>query len=110
ILVLHICPHVAKAAILSRPGVLLVTTAGTNPQHQDRINSAIGTGGASRLIATIQQNLGVRINHYVEVDFVGFRSIVEAVGGVTMYVPAPARDTVSGLVVKSPGCVKFDGT
>ena len=56
----------------------------------DRINSAIGTGGASRLIATIQQNLGVRINHYVEVDFVGFRSIVEAVGGVTMYVPAPA--------------------
>ncbi|MEY2419712.1 MAG: hypothetical protein QOG90_2392 [Actinomycetota bacterium] len=65
--------------------------------------------GAERLIATIRQSLGIEIDHYMEVDFNGFRSIVNAVGGVTVPFPAPARDKFSGLDVKTAGCVNLTG-
>lgn len=107
IMVLHIDPNQQKAAILSLPRDLLVSIPGTG--RMDRINTAITTGGPSRLIATIRQNLGIRINHYVEVDFVGFKSIVEAVGGVDVYIPAPARDALAGLALKKAGCIKLNG-
>jgi LCP family protein required for cell wall assembly len=65
--------------------------------------------GPERLIATIRQSLGIEIDHYIEVDFSGFRSIVNAVGGVTVPFPAPARDKFSGLDVKTAGCVNLTG-
>lgn len=65
--------------------------------------------GIPRLVATIRQTLDLEIHHYAEVDFIGFRSIVDAVGGVTMPFPAPARDKLSGLSIKSPGCIELDG-
>jgi LCP family protein required for cell wall assembly len=108
IMILHIDPGAKKAAILSIPRDLLVNIPGVS-QRSDRINAAFAIGGASKLIATIDQNLGVKVNHYVEVDFVGFKSIVDAVGGVRLYVPAPARDALSGLDIKSPGCVTLNG-
>ena len=106
IMILHVDPQAKKAAILSIPRDLLVTIPGSGT---DRINAAFAIGGPEKLIATIDQNLRVKVNHYVEVDFVGFKSIVESVGGVKMYVPAPARDTLSGLDIKTPGCVTFNG-
>jgi LCP family protein required for cell wall assembly len=108
IMILHVDPGARKAAILSIPRDLLVNIPGAS-QRSDRINAAFAIGGASKLIATISQNLGVKVNHYVEVDFVGFKSIVDAVGGVKLYVPAPARDTLSGLDIKTPGCVTLNG-
>ena len=107
VMVLHIDPRQTKAAILSIPRDLYVSIAGEN--RMDRINTAITSGGPARLIATIRQNLGIRVNHYVEVDFVGFKGIVDAVGGVKLYVPAPAKDDMSGLSIKRPGCVELDG-
>jgi LCP family protein required for cell wall assembly len=75
----------------------------------DRINSAYGQG-RQVLIDTIQQNFGVTINHYVEVDFTGFRRMVEAIGGVPVYLDAPYRDERANLVEPiGPGCVTLDG-
>ena len=65
--------------------------------------------GPERLIATIRQSLGIEVDHYIEVDFDGFRSIVNAIGGVTVPFPAPARDKLSGLDVKTAGCVNLTG-
>jgi len=63
--------HVRRAGRLPIAG-----TGGSN-----RVNTAFdGTqAGTQRLIDTIQQNLGIKINHYVAVDFVGFQAIVNAV-------------------------------
>ena len=44
------------------------------------------------LIDTIEEYFGIPIHHYVQVDFAGFQELVDAVGGVTVYFPAPARD------------------
>jgi LCP family protein required for cell wall assembly len=74
----------------------------------NRINTAFDTG-ANLLIQTIQQDLGVSINHYVEVNFDTFRDISNAVGGVNFYFPTPARDTLSDLNIPAPGCYSLKG-
>ena len=109
IMILHADNKGGKPAILSIPRDLFLPIAGTSGSN--RVNTAFdGTqAGTQRLIDTIQQNLGVKINHYVSVDFVGFQAIVNAVGGVNIYVPGPVRDTVSGLSLKTPGCVNLTG-
>jgi LCP family protein required for cell wall assembly len=106
-MILHIDSVQKKAAILSIPRDLYVTIAGST--KSDRVNTSFSLGGPAGLIATIQDNLGVKLNHYMEVDFVGFRDIVNTVGGISIYVPAPARDAFSGLDIKTPGCISFDG-
>ncbi len=107
IMVLHIDPAKKKAAILSIPRDLYLPIAGTG--RSDKVNTAFAIGGAERLIATVQQGLGIQINHFAQVDFVGFKDIVDAVGGVTIFVPNPARDAFTGLQIGSAGCHKLDG-
>lgn len=106
ILVLHIDPDAEKAAILSIPRDLFVVIAGTN--RTAKINSAF-EGGPERLVNTIKGSLGIEIDHYVEVDFNGFRGIVNSIGGVKVYFPARARDRQTGLDIRTPGCVELDG-
>lgn len=106
IILLRVDPKAEQAAMLSVPRDLFVPIAGTN--RTDRINTAF-EDGPDRLIQTIQDSLGVPVDHYVQVDFNGFRGIVEAVGGVPIYSPAKARDKVSGLDIAHPGCVTLDG-
>jgi LCP family protein required for cell wall assembly len=107
IMVLHIDANTQKAAILSIPRDLWVPIAGTS--YRDKINSAFALGGAPQLIQTIQQGLGIEINHYVEVDFAGFERLVNTLGGVKVYVDAPARDKNTGLDIPVKGCVQLDG-
>ncbi len=57
----------------------------------------------ARLIKTVQQSLGIPINRYMEVDFVTFAGLVDAVGGVTIDFPFPAFDTNTGLDIKQAG-------
>jgi len=106
-MLLHIDPKQEKAAIVSVPRDLYVPIATTT--YSDRVNSAFAIGGPDQLVATIQQALGITINHYVQVDFVGFKDIVQAVGGVTIYVPYPVRDAGSGLDIGKAGCFDLNG-
>lgn len=106
IIVLHVDPRAEKAAILSIPRDLYVPIAGTS--RSARINSAF-EGGPDRLIATIKNSLAIEIDHYVQVDFNGFRGIVDAIDGVKVYFSAPARDRQTGLNVPKAGCVELDG-
>lgn len=91
--------------LLSIPRDLYVDLPG---YERNRINTAIAFGGADLLIQTVQQELGVDINHYVEIDFAGFANIVDSLGGVTYDFDFPARDRKSGLEVDA-GRVTLDG-
>ncbi len=108
ILVLHADPKRRKAAILSIPRDLAVPIAGARTEQPQRINTAFEQG-AHGLIETIRRSLGIEIDHYAQVDFNGFRGLVEAVGGVTVYFPSPARDQLTGLDIRTPGCVELNG-
>jgi LCP family protein required for cell wall assembly len=82
---------------------------GPIPGHAaNRINVAFDTG-ANLLIQTIQQDLGLPVNHYVEVNFDTFRDISNAVGGVNFYFPTPAKDALSGLSIPAAGCYSLKG-
>ena len=66
--------------------------------------------GPQGVINAIKSNFGVPINHYAEIDFAGFRSMVDAIGGVRMYIPAPSRDKMTGLDIRTAGCMTLNGT
>jgi LCP family protein required for cell wall assembly len=83
-----------------------VPIAGTS--QKDKLNSAFNSG-PTQLIQTIQQDFGVPIHHYIQVDFQGFKALVDAIGGVDIYFDVPSRDTHTGIFVQAPGCVHFDG-
>ena len=106
IMVLHVDPRQQRAAILSIPRDLYIPIAGTS--ESDRVNTAFATGGPERLITTLV-DLGIQVNHYAEVDFVGFKEIVDAVGGVTVHLSHWARDFTSGLDLPRTGCVDLNG-
>jgi LCP family protein required for cell wall assembly len=60
------------------------------------------------MVQTIRENLGIGVNHYVEVGFVGFIAMVDELGGIEMTFPHPARDVSSGLNVEA-GTQTVDG-
>ena len=106
IMVLRVDPTSSRAALLSIPRDLYVPIAGSSGSA--KINSAIQRGGPEGLIETVQDYFGIPINHYVQVDFQGFSSIVDALDGVPLYFPYPVRDRRSGLDVPEAGCVTLD--
>ncbi len=108
IMILRVDPTTQEAKILSLPRDLWVNIADTGSKQ--RINTALPGGGPERLIKTIQQNFGIPINHYVQVNFYGFKSLVDAVDGVPIYFPWPARDSNTGFQIDEPGCYTLDGT
>ena len=105
IMVMRIDPAETQVDVVSFPRDLYLPLANGTTQ---RINAAYGEG-RQVLIDTIQQNFGITLNHYVEVDFTGFQSMVEAIGGVPVYLDATYRDRRSGLEPVGPGCVNLEG-
>lgn len=93
------------ASLLSIPRDLYVDIPG---RGHSRINSAYNDGPAV-LIQTVQQALGLPIHHYVEVDFFGFKDIVDSIGGVQMCFLVPVQDVNTGLYIAEPGCYVLDG-
>jgi LCP family protein required for cell wall assembly len=93
------------AAIMSLPRDLYVEIAGTG--RSGRINSAYNEG-PERLAATVTESLGIPIHHYIEVDFIGFKNIIDRLGGVELCVGFAARDLSSGLALNQ-GCQQLDG-
>ena len=106
IMILRIDPQERGAKLLSLPRDLWVPIAGTG--HSRKINAAVEIGGAPLLIRTIDENFGIDIHHYVQVDFAAFRELVEAIDGVPIYFPYPARDRKTGLAIRRTGCVTLD--
>lgn len=59
-----------------------VQIPGKNGIYSERINTAYPVGGLDRLTETLKINFGVQVDHSVEIDFSGFREVVDALGGV----------------------------
>ena len=103
-MVLHVDNERDVASIMSIPRDLWVNVPGYG---ENRINTAY-THGADVLVQTVQEALGIPVNHYIEVDFNSFKAIVGALGGVDICFDAPTRDVHTGLWVPAPGCYTLD--
>ena len=109
IMIMRVDPTTDTVNMMSLPRDLWVPIADTG--ESQRINTAYSAdNGPQRLIDTIQQDFGIPINHYIEVDFAGFKGVVDAIGGVPMYFDTPMRDGNSGLNITEAGCTTLDGT
>jgi LCP family protein required for cell wall assembly len=107
IIVFRVDPPASRVAVLSFPRDLYVTIAGSG--NQARINSAYERNDPQRLIDTIYENFGIGVDHFVQVDFCAFKTLVDAVGGVEVPFRYPARDPNTGLNVPTRGCFNLTG-
>ena len=105
IMVLRNDPATGTASLLSVPRDLWVDIPG---RGRSRINSAYNDG-ADVLVQTVEQALDIPIHHYIEVDFSGFKDLVDAIGGYQHCWPLPQRDLSTGFDFPEPGCFVIDG-
>jgi LCP family protein required for cell wall assembly len=78
-------PH-HRLSYLSIPRDMEVPIPGVG---QTKINAAYQNGGAALAIKTVRQFTGIPINHVMVIDFADFKDLIDALGGVTVNVPAP---------------------
>ena len=87
-----------RRQLLSIPRDLKVELPG---HGTEKINAAYALGGPDLLVEGVALATGIRANHYLEVEFGGFADIVDALGGIELNFPYPARDLKSGLSVEA---------
>lgn len=85
------------------------TNATVSPAARRRqFNDAFAVGGPVCTIKVVEKNTGVFIDHFAVVDFSGFQSMVNALGGVSICVPKPIKDSKSHLDIPA-GTQTLDG-
>ncbi|GII75432.1 hypothetical protein Sru01_04140 [Sphaerisporangium rufum] len=107
IILLHVSPNRDKATLISFPRDSMVQvptcrnvrSKAVMPPRLDMINSAFNEGGMACTINTIEANTNIRIDHFIKVDFTGFKNIVDALGGIQICVPTAVNDKKAKLVL-----------
>ncbi len=103
-MIMRIDPATRTAAVLSFPRDLWVKINGAN----GRINTAYVPDDYALLAQTIYDNFGIVVDHYLQVDFCAFKTIVDAVGGVTVPFKTRIIDLHVGIDIPM-GCHTFSG-
>ena len=96
VMLVQVLPEQGRLQMLSIPRDLRVDIPG---HGKNKVNAAFAFGGAELMVETVRATFDIPIHHYVELDFSGFASIVDEVGGVDMTFVHPARDLKSGFSV-----------
>jgi LCP family protein required for cell wall assembly len=60
-------------------------------------------------VAAIEDDFGIPVQHYVELNFDSFQGVVNALGGIKMYFPMPVYDAESSLNIPTAGCHLLNG-
>ncbi|MEV1246813.1 LCP family protein [Nonomuraea sp. NPDC050022] len=105
IILMHISPNRDQARLISFPRDSMVqiprckneTTKQEMAARRDMINSAYSSGGVACTMSTLETLTGIRIDHYVEVDFSGFKNIVDALDGIEICLQNGVDDKNSHL-------------
>ncbi len=103
IMVLHVDGSTTR--LTSIPRDLWVTDPATG--QKGRINSTFASG-PSNLISAVEA-IGIPVDQYLEINFVSFGKLVDAVGGITIDFPYPAVDDQSGLSIANSGPNHLNG-
>ncbi|MHB1534099.1 MAG: LCP family protein [Acidimicrobiales bacterium] len=112
LMILHLDPTTDTASLLSIPRDLFVPMPPGSPVGAyQKIDAALNDGamGPDNLIRTITDDLGIKINHFIEVKFNGFENTVNALGGINVDFPMPVFDHFAGLNISTIGCQHLNG-
>ena len=123
-MIMHISKDRSQVNVVSIPRDLIVDipscqrSDGSKSEPQKaQFNWAysIGSLGGDRASAvvctwkTVEKLSGIRIDESIVVDFNGFSSMIDALGGVNIYVPTKIKDKKNSGLELEPGCKHFDG-
>jgi LCP family protein required for cell wall assembly len=108
-MLLHILPGRKGAVVISFPRDSLVPILGCQPDgtgtkgqtvasgEHEMLNATFAAGGAACLWKTLETTTGIHIDHFVEINFAGFQSVVNDLGGVNVCLPEAINDPASHL-------------
>ncbi len=77
--------------------------------YGDKLNATYALGGPKCLVKVIQKMSGLKIGHFVGMDFAGFETMVDEIGGVQVCTPQPLEDGILGTVLPEAGTHVLDG-
>src|SRR6185437_14331669 len=112
ILVLHLSPGLRKAVVISIPRDSVVPVLScpavrgaqgqtAAPGQVEQVNATFAMGGPGCLWKTIEQTTHMRLDHFMELNFTGFESVINDLGGVRICLPFAIHDTHSKLHLTS---------
>ncbi len=114
-LLVHISKSRDHATIVSIPRDTFVlipewtdSKGKVHPPSYSKINATFGRGDAPLLVQTLESMTNLRIDHYIEVSFLGFKEMVDALGGVEICTKRKINDPKSHLVLPA-GTHRLDG-
>jgi LCP family protein required for cell wall assembly len=94
LMLVHIAADHRHVEVISLPRDSWVRIPG---HGMNKINAAFGLGGPPLMVKTVERATGLTINDFVEVNFLGFVKIIDALGGVDICLPFAVDDSYSGL-------------
>ncbi|MEU8528726.1 MULTISPECIES: LCP family protein [Streptomyces] len=105
VMLVHLSEDRERASVVSLPrdsyAEMPEHVDGTTGKHHDahpvKLNAAYAEGGPALTVRTVENMTGVKIDHYLEVDFTSFMRTVDAVGGVEICTAKPMKDSYTGL-------------
>jgi polyisoprenyl-teichoic acid--peptidoglycan teichoic acid transferase len=102
IIILRVVPATRQLAMLSIPRDTFVPIANSGGSY-NKINAAFNYG-PNQLVATIEDDFHIPIDHYAYANFWGFTSAIAALGGIYLDFPDPIKDDVVGFNEVKTGC------
>jgi len=94
LMLVHVSPPHSRVTVVSIPRDSWVDIPG---HGMNKINAAYGLGGPKLMVQTVEQATGLNINDYVEVNFLAFVKVIDALGGVNLCLPTALNDSESGI-------------
>ncbi|MHA6762903.1 LCP family protein [Streptacidiphilus sp. PAMC 29251] len=93
---------IPRDTLVSRPSCTSVKGGGTiAPVDNVMFNTAYEVGGPTCAVKTVESMTGLRMDHYIELDFSGFAKLIDSLGGVTVTTTVDIDDQESGLHLKA---------
>ncbi|MFD9334273.1 LCP family protein [Streptomyces sp. NPDC060028] len=104
-MIIHLYDGHQKASVVSIPRDTMVNRPScalkngkTDPgSSRSQFNESYTIGGAACAVKTVEKMSGIRMDHYLEVDFTGFKKIIDNLGGVEVTTTKPIKDDYSHL-------------
>jgi LCP family protein required for cell wall assembly len=94
LMLIHISGDRSSVTVVSLPRDSWVFIPG---HGMNKINAAFGLGGPRLTVATVERATGLTVNDFIEVNFLGFVKVIDALGGVDICLPQAVDDPDSGL-------------
>ncbi|WP_444545452.1 LCP family protein [Streptomyces ruber] len=115
-MIVHISADRERASVVSLPRDSYAevpphtdaTTGRRHRTHPVKLNAAYAEGGPELTVRTVEHMTKVKIDHYLEIDFISFMRTVDVLGGVEICTAQPLKDPVTDLDLPA-GANRLDG-